>query len=143
MFTQLFRFIAVLMAVVTLFSVANAVNMSISERVGEIGTLRALGFKQGHIRRVFQIEGALIGLLGAGLGVLGGALLAEYGINQAGWTWVPPGRSSPVPIGVDAWGQPLMLLGAVGLLTVLACASAWWPARRASKLQIVEALRHV
>jgi putative ABC transport system permease protein len=143
MFTRLFRFIAALMGVVTLFSVANAVNMSISERVGEIGTLRALGFKQGHIRRVFQIEGALIGLLGAGLGVLGGALIAEYGINQAGWTWVPPGRATPVPIGVDAWGQPLMLAGAVGLLTLLACASAWWPARRASKMEIVEALRHV
>lgn len=143
MFTVLFRFITLLMGVVTLFSVANAVNMSISERVGEIGTLRALGFKQGHIRRIFLMEGGLIGVLGGLIGVGLGVVLSEYVINQAGWTWTPPGRSAAVPVGIDTLGQPVLLAGAVGALALLACASAWWPARRASKLEVVEALRHV
>jgi len=143
MFASLFGFVAVLMAVVTLFSVANAVNMAIGERIGEIGTLRAIGLRRAQIRRMFVLEGGLIGALGAGGGVLFATLFSEYVINNAGLTWTPPGRGASVPIGVDAFGSPVLLAAAVGGLALLACASSWWPARRAARLEIVEALRHV
>ncbi|WP_085318117.1 ABC transporter permease [Derxia lacustris] len=143
MFASLFGFVAVLMAVVTLFSVANAVNMAIGERIGEIGTLRAIGLRRAQIRRMFVLEGGLIGALGAVTGVVAATLIAEYGINHAGLTWTPPGRAQAVPIGVDAFGSPELLGLAVALLALLACVSSWWPARRAARLEIVEALRHV
>jgi putative ABC transport system permease protein len=143
LFSTMFRFVAILMGVVTLFSVTNTVNMAVGERVADIGTLRAIGLKRRHIRSMFVIEGALIGVLGAALGVVLSLLLAEYGINTAGFSWTPPGRSAPVPIGIDVKGGIDIGLATIAALGVIACVSSWWPARRAARLEIVEALRHV
>ncbi len=143
LFSTMFRFVAILMGVVTLFSVTNTVNMAVGERVAEIGTLRAIGLKRRHVRSMFVIEGGLIGLLGAALGVALALLIADYGINAAGFSWTPPGRSAPVPIGIDLNGGIDIGLGTVVVLSVIACVSSWWPARRAARLEIVEALRHV
>ncbi|MES2947503.1 MAG: FtsX-like permease family protein [Pseudomonadota bacterium] len=143
LFTAVFRFVTVLMVVVTLFSVANTINMAVGERTGEIGTLRALGMKRRPVRSMFLIEGALLGALGASLGALLGIVLSEYVINRSGMGWTPPGRSTPVPVGVDVLGDPVFMAVAVALFAVLACLSSWWPARRAARLEIVEALRHV
>lgn len=143
MFNTLFGFVSVLMAVVTVFSVANTVNMAVSERVGEIGTLQAMGWKPRHVRTLFIMEGGLIGLAGAALGVGAALLVSAYGINQAGLHWTPPGNSTGVPVGIDVAGSGPLCLGVVGVLTLIACVSSWWPAQRASQLDIVEALRHV
>ena len=143
MFTAIFRFVTLLMAVVTLFTVANTINMAVSERIGEIGSLRAIGFKRRHVRGMFLIEGALIGAIGAAVGAVSGILLGEYAVNLSGMSWTPPGRSSPVPIAVDVLGNPALIATAIALFGLLACVSSWWPARRASRLEIVEALRHV
>jgi putative ABC transport system permease protein len=143
LFSTMFRFVAILMGVVTLFSVTNTVNMAVGERFAEIGTLRAIGLKRRHIRSLFVIEGGLLGLLGAALGVVLGLALADYGINAAGFTWTPPGRSAPVPIGIDLDGAAAIGAATVAVLSVVACLSSWWPARRAARLEIVEALRHV
>jgi putative ABC transport system permease protein len=143
LFTAIFRFVSVLMAVVTIFSVANTINMAVGERTGEIGTLRAMGLKRRHVRAMFLMEGALLGAVGAALGAGLGVLLGEYGINASGMSWTPPGRSAPVPIAVDVLGSSTLIGGLVVLFAALACLSSWWPARRASRLEIVEALRHV
>ena len=64
-------------------------------------------------------------------------------INHSGLTWIPPGRMLPVPLTVRVWGEVSLILSSmIGLMTV-ATFSAWWPARRASDLNIVDALRHV
>lgn len=143
MFSTLFGFVSLLMAVVSVFSVANTVNMSVSERTGEIGSLRAMGLKERHIRGLFVAEGGLIGAAGALLGVAAALLVSEYGINPAGWQWTPPGNATGVPVGIDVAGSGGLCLAVVGLLALIACLSSWWPARRASRLEIVEALRHV
>jgi putative ABC transport system permease protein len=142
MFSSVFGFVSLLMAVVTVFSVANTVNMAVSERTAEIGTLQAMGLKQRDIRRLFVAEGGLIGVGGALLGVVLALLLAQYGINPAGLQWTPPGNSSAVPVGIDVSGSGLLCLGVVLTLTTIACLSSWWPAHRASQMEIVEALRH-
>jgi putative ABC transport system permease protein len=142
MFNTLFGFVSLLMAVVTVFSVANTVNMAVSERTGEIGSLRAMGLKESHIRRLFIAEGGLIGAVGATLGVAIALLVSEYGINPAGLQWTPPGNSAGVPVGIDVLGSAGLCLGVVAMLTKIACLSSWWPASRASKMEIVEALRH-
>jgi putative ABC transport system permease protein len=142
-FMTMFRFVAILMGVVALFSVTNTVNMAIGERVTEIGTLRAIGLKRRHIRWMFVIEGWLIGLLGALIGVALALLIAKYGINTAGLSWTPPGRAAAVPIGIDLDGGTQIGIATVVALSVIACVSSWWPARRAARMEIVEALRHV
>jgi putative ABC transport system permease protein len=138
----IFQFIAMLMAVITIFSVANAVNMAVSERTGEIGTLRSLGFQRPAVRRIFLIEGTLIGLVGT---VVGAALAiaTSKAINAAGLSWTPPGRSEPIPIEVDITGAPAMVLATVLGLTLVACLAAFLPAHRAARLEVTEALRHV
>ena len=142
MFNSVFGFVSLLMAVVTVFSVANTVNMAVSERTAEIGTLQAMGLKQRDIRRLFVAEGGLIGVGGAVFGVVLALLVAQYGINPAGWQWTPPGNSAGVPVGIDVAGSGLLCLGVVLTLTKIACLSSWWPAHRASQMEIVEALRH-
>lgn len=142
MFSALFGFVAVLMIVVTLFSVSNTIHMAVAERTREIGTLRAIGWLQRHVRALFIAEGALLGGLGglAGLGLT--AALARWVINTGWLTWTPPGRVTPVPIGVDLLGQPALIPGALVLFIVLACVSSWLPARRAASMPVVEALRY-
>ncbi|MDO4682359.1 MAG: FtsX-like permease family protein [Lautropia sp.] len=143
MFNTLLGFVAVLMLVVTLFSVANTVNMAVSERSNEIGTLRAIGLTRGDILRLFITEGGLLGLLGGSLGVLSAIALSVWGINRAGLSWTPPGNTTPVDIRVDIAGNLPLCAAIVGMMMLIACLSAWWPARRASRQEIVEALRHV
>ncbi|WP_342627775.1 FtsX-like permease family protein [Nguyenibacter vanlangensis] len=140
-YRTIFRFIAVLMGLVTMFSVANTITMAVAERTREIGTLRALGFERSAIRMVFLIEGALLGLIGAVSGVAGGLLIARL-VNAAGMTWTPPGRSAPIPLRIETVSQHETLIASVLVLTILACLSALRPASRASRLPITKALQH-
>ena len=142
MFGSMFGFVAILMAVVSLFSVANTVNMAVSERTAEIGVLRAIGLRRRQIRRMFVLEGGLMGFVGALLGMTVALALAAGVINPAGLTWMPPGNASPVPISVDVRGSLRLCMITALALTSIACLSSWWPARRASSIDIVEALRH-
>jgi putative ABC transport system permease protein len=140
MFAAVFGFIALLIATVVMFTVGNTMNMAVMERTREIGTLRAIGLRDGGVRRIFICEGFLLGLCGAVFGTafaLGGAAL----INRAGFHWQPPGQTDSVALTVRVWGEHAMILrNAVGIWLV-ATASAWVPARRASRMPIVEALR--
>jgi putative ABC transport system permease protein len=108
----------------------------------EIGTLRAMGLRRAGIRRLFVCEGLLLGLLGTAAGVLASFGLAWL-INHSGLTWLPPGQVDPVPLNVRVWGETrLIAFTAIGL-SLVAVISAWWPARRAARMVVVEALRHV
>ncbi len=142
MLTAIFGFIAVLISASVLFTVGNTMNAAVVERTVEIGTLRAIGLRRSGIRRLFVCEGVLIGALGALLGVAAALALAGL-INHSGLTWTPPGRIDPIHLHVRVWGEMRMLVGTALGLTAVAVVSAWWPARRASRLLVVEALRHV
>ena len=142
MFAAIFGFMAVLIGAIVLFTVGNTMSMAVVERTTEIGTLRAMGLRRGGIRRLFVCEGLLLGLIGAASGILV-ALGIAWLINHGGLTWTPPGQVDPVPLTVRVWGETrLMLVTGIGL-TIVAVISAWWPARRAARMLIVDALRHV
>lgn len=140
-YDTIFQFIACLMAAITLFSVANAVNMAISERTGEIGTLRSLGFQRGTIRAIFLSEGVLLGVIGTVLGSLLAAVVA-VAVNLSHMTWTPPGRTQAIPIFIEIFSTPWLVLLTIAGLTVVASLSALVPATRASRLEITEAMRH-
>lgn len=140
MFTTLFGFVALLIAAIVLFTVGNTMSTAVFERTVEIGTLRAMGLRRGGVRRLFLCEGMLLGVIGALLGVTSAALLAGA-INHGGLTWTPPGRS-PVPLIIRVWGEnDLIVCTALGLL-VVSMLSALLPARRAARMEIVDALRY-
>ena len=142
MFAAIFGFMAVLIGAIVLFTVGNTMSMAVVERTTEIGTLRAMGLRRAGIRSLFVCEGLLLGLIGAASGIVI-ALVIAYLINHGGLTWTPPGQVDPVPLTVRVWGETrLMVMTGIGL-TLVAVISAWWPARRAARLLIVDALRHV
>jgi putative ABC transport system permease protein len=142
MFAAIFGFMAVLIGAIVLFTVGNTMSMAVMERTTEIGTLRAIGLRRAGIRRLFVCEALLLGLIGAVAG-LAAALGLAWLINHSGMTWLPPGQVDPVPLTVRVWGETRLMLGTAATLALVAVLSAWWPARRAGRMVIVDALRHV
>ncbi len=138
---SMFSFIATLIGVIVLFTLGNTMSTAVVERTVEIGTLRAMGVRRSGIRRLFICEALLLGLIGSAIGVAA-ALGIAYVINHSGWSWVPPGYSYAYLILVRV-GQDLTLLtGSVIGMILVTVISAWWPANRAARLAIVDALRH-
>ncbi len=142
MFDTIFGFVFVLIGGIVLFTVSNTMNTTVVERTVEIGTLRAIGLRRAGILRLFVTEGTLLGLCGALLGLVLALLLAGI-INQIGMPWRPPGYVELVPFTVNVWGESRMIFGTTLGLICIATLSAWWPAYRAAKLNVVDALRHV
>ncbi|MEU9079988.1 ABC transporter permease [Kitasatospora sp. NPDC004745] len=116
---------------VAILGVVNTLAMSVFERKREIGMLRAIGLDRRGIKRMVRLESVVISLFGAGVGILLGCFIA-WAINGtlksslAGLTTVLP------------YGQLAMFLGLAGLVGLVA---AIWPARRASKLDILESIK--
>jgi putative ABC transport system permease protein len=142
MFGSIFIFISLVMGVIVLFAVVNTMTMNVMERTNEIGTIRALGVRRQGVRMQFIAEGALIGAIGATLGAILAFVIGAM-VNHAGWSWVPPGNSSPTPFKVDLLGHPSLILGTWLVLTLVAMFAALIPANRAARLSVVDALRHV
>ncbi|MFL6654268.1 MAG: ABC transporter permease [Sulfurifustis sp.] len=140
LFATIFGFIAVLIGAIVLFTIGNTMSMAVFERTVEIGTLRAIGLRRAGVRRLFVCEGLLLGAIGAALGLVIAVALSGL-INHSGFTWTPPGRE-PVPLVIYVWGETALIIGTVIGLLAVAVVSAWWPARRAARMNIVEALRH-
>ena len=104
----------------------NSMLVSVKERTREIGTRRALGAKARAIARPFLGEALLIGLLGSAAGILLGLLLGNL-VALA----LDGGFSIP-------WGW---ITAAVLLASAVSLASGLLPARRAARLDPIEALR--
>jgi len=142
MFDTIFGFVFLLIGAIVLFTVSNTMNTAIVERTVEIGTLRAIGLRRAGIRRLFVAEGMLLGVCGALLGVVLALVLSGL-VNQMNIPWVPPSTVEPVPLTILVAGDVRMIIGTTISLIAIATLSAWWPAYRAAKLDVVEALRHV
>jgi putative ABC transport system permease protein len=141
-FGALFLFIAVIMSVIVLFTVVNTMTMAVVERTVEIGTTRALGLRRGAVRRQFVLEGLLLGVLGASAGVVL-AWGVVFLVNAANLTWTPPGNAAAVPFRLTTAGTGGLALTIWLALVLIATLAALFPANRAARLQVVDALRHV
>ena len=141
LFNTIFGFIFALIGGIVLFTVSNTMNTAVVERTVEIGTLRAIGLRRSGILRMFIAEGLMLGLTGAVVGAIAAILIAGV-INAAGLTWLPPGTAEPLPLTIRVWGETTMIIGTTIGLVLVAAVSAWWPARQAARLNVVEALRH-
>ena len=111
------------------------------ERFNEIGTLRAMGLRRSGVRTYFFLEGMIIGLFGATLGVAL-ALLITSVINSIGLMWTPPNVSAPTQLVFNLMDNPELIVGIWTFLVMISVISSILPAIRASKMPIVDALRH-
>lgn len=107
---------------------------SVLERTREIGILRSIGMKRGQVSGVVLIESALIGAAGGLLGIVAGVITGW--INLEGFFRLDFGASMAYHIHYPSIGSALLL--SIGL-SVLA---GLYPARRAAKTNIVEALAY-
>jgi len=124
--------------VVAAVGVVNTMIMSILERTREIGVMRAVGARRTTISLLFTLEAAWLGfwggLIGLGIGY-GAVLVANPLINkQLASNNIASSNIITLPI----W----LILGVVGLTTVIGILAGLYPARRAAHLDPVEALHY-
>jgi putative ABC transport system permease protein len=113
--------------------VANAIVLSVQDRVREHAVLQTLGFTGGLITRLIVTEGALLGLLGGLLGTAGAFALVHYGH----YSLSNEGLSIRATMGAGVVGIALVLSAALGVMAGLV------PAWQASRRQITESFRAV
>ncbi len=113
--------------------VMNTMFTSVLERTKEIGVMKAVGAKNSHVWTIFLIESGMMGLVGGAVGTIFGLALS----------WIASallGRVFGIDIAVVA-SASLIIITLAGSFTLGAIAGLW-PARRASKLPVVDALRY-
>ena len=140
LYISIFFFMGLVLSTVVILATANTMTMSVFERTREIGTLLAIGMERGQIRTLFLLEGLLLGAVGSVVGASAWFVL-RLALNASGIMLPPPpGGTKGNLLHVDF--IPWYGLGfAIMVLTLLI--AAWWPARRAARLNPVEALGHV
>jgi putative ABC transport system permease protein len=133
-------FVATVALLVAALGIVNTMLMTVLERTHEIGVMKAVGARDGHIQIIFLVEGLLIGLVGGGLGLLCSWLASIPG-DAVARSMMEKRTNAPL---VDSlFVFPLWLAIGVplfaGLVTTLA---AVLPARRAARVSPITALRH-
>ncbi len=138
LYERQFGVLQFIILVLVLLSVANSVNMSVFERVGEFGTMMALGNRRRVVFQLVLTENALLGLCGGTLGVAFGLILA-WVISSIGIPMPPPPNAD---LGYMAHIRivPSMLLTAFGIGVCATFLAALIPARRVSRIPIANAL---
>ena len=128
-----------LIVIVAAFNIIGSLTMIVIEKQGDVGALRAMGVSARNIRRIFLAEGALIGLVGAGTGLVLGLAVSwlqlRYGLVSL------PGSDSFL---IDAYPVSIRLLDlalVTGSALVLCVLAAWYPAYRAASIPPAVALR--
>lgn len=139
MYRGQFGVLRFIILVMVLLGVANSVNLNVFERVGEFGTMRAMGNRARDIFALIVAENALLGLAGASLGVVIG-IAAALAISAVGIP-MPPPPNSELSYVARIMVVPEVVAGAfaVGLLATLT--AALLPAARVGRIPVVDALR--
>ena len=141
LYDRQFGVLRLIVLIMVVLSVLNVVNMSVLERAGEFGTMRALGNRNWDVFKFVILEGVVLGVIGALIGTSVGLVLA-WVISAIGITMPPPPNSN-VGYTASIRIEPAVVIGAF-LIGVLATAFASiFPAVRVSRISIVEALRRI
>jgi putative ABC transport system permease protein len=130
------RFLWVVIAlilVVASLGVVNTLTMNVLEQTRELGVLRAIGMKRSQVGRMILAQALTVGVLSLVPGVPLGILLT-YLMNLASAALI--GHPVPFTLEVD------FVVGCAAVALVAALLAAWWPARRAGRLQVIRALQY-
>lgn len=140
LYRQQFGVLSAIILVMLLLTVANTVNMGVFERMGEFGTMMAVGNRQGQVAQLIVIEGMLLGIVGAIAGAALGVVLAVI-ISAIGIPMPPPpnadmGYVSRILV------VPEAIITAIAVGAAAATLASIPAARRVSRTPICDALRY-
>jgi putative ABC transport system permease protein len=110
----------------------NIMLVSVTERTREIGVRKAVGAKRRDILRQFLLEAAMISLVGSGIGIVAGVVMARIisGINIMG------GEAFTAVVSPDIIGIAISVAIFIGIV------SGIYPALRAARLNPIDALHY-
>ena len=123
---------------VSSLGIVNTMVMSILERTREIGVMKAIGGSDSDVRRIFLVEASAIGVLGGISGVILGWAVGR--VINFGANWYIEGQGGPA---MNLFSLPIWLIGgAIGFAILVSLLAGSYPARRAARLNPIDALRH-
>ena len=139
LFSAQTTFVNAIIAIIIIMSISNTLVMSVMERTSEIGTLMAVGFRGRTIMRLFVSEGLILGLAGGVVGTVLGLGLAKA-ISIIG---IPMPAAPGMDAGFVASIRVTWQIAASGFVVAVISAvlASLYPAWKASRLEIVDALR--
>lgn len=121
---------------VAAFGIYNIIFTIIMEKQKDIAILKSMGFRAGDIKKIFVIQGCILGTAGTLFGLPFGAGLM-YGLSQI--TFNPPGASEPINMPID-WSAPQFLI-AGGFAFTAAVMASYLPAKKGARVMPVDILR--
>lgn len=140
LFSRQLGVVAGIIGLIIVLSISNTLIMSVLERTREIGTMLALGNRRRQVLTLYVSEGLWLGVIGGLAGLAIGALLA-YLISMIGIPMPPPpGMKRGYEGKILLTGS--LLAGTWLLAVVSTVLASFYPAWKASRLVIVDALRH-
>lgn len=124
--------------VVAAFNIVGTLTMVVAFKTREIGILLAMGLPARGIGRIFLAQGAIIGLLGTGIGLVLGTAIALL-VDRGGLIRIDPSIYfiETLPIRIEWLDVAVIVVAAIGLAVV----ATIHPARQAARLAPVEAIR--
>ena len=134
---QLNSFLAVIFVllalslVIALIGIANTLALSVFERTREIGLLRAVGMTRRQLRRAIRWEAVIIAIFGAILGLILGVIFGVAAVVA-----IPDTFINTVSIPYGSLVAYLVIAGLAGILAAIL------PARRAARLNVLDAISH-
>jgi putative ABC transport system permease protein len=132
-------FMKLMLIAIVLVSIMNVMIMAVYERIREIGTIAAIGTRPGRILAMFLLEGLSLGVVGAVLGNIVGAVII-LALNASHITY-DFGRQTDLLL--QASIDPVDLLVLSLIVIVISVVASLQPAFKASRMEPIKALRHV
>jgi len=140
LFDKFFFVMKLTIIIVVISGIFNTMNMAVMERISEIGTIMALGVKKRGVISLFLWEGALLGTIGGIIGVIAGVVFTSI-ISYIGIVMPPPPGATVYWLN-QPMIVPLSLVYTFLMALIISIISSLYPAYKASRLQITEALRY-
>ena len=141
LYGSIFWVVRFIILVIVIFSIANTRTLSVFERMREIGTIRAMGTRRRGVLCLFMMEGLILGALGGALGLAFGAIAARL-ISIRG-IYIPPPPTFTEGYTALINVVPKDLIFAFCLAVGTALVSSIYPAFKAARLKVVDALRYI
>lgn len=128
-----------LIVLVAAFNIISTLIMVVADKTREIGILKSMGLTRASVLRIFVLQGLVIGLIGTALGTAGGLVLVTL-LDTYQFITLPGDVYfiDRLPVALD----PFDVVWIIGASIVIAFVATIYPARQASKLMPVEAIRH-